>query len=193
MIGSCFFTLTPASSPFGLRHFFSIPRAASLRALVFHLAIFSLVAYSLKSAYRYLFYPVLVYHVSCLVVDACSCYIVSESHYRSTQCNYPSPRTQICHLFLVHPVGVKFARTVSRVLSSAILGAITVRGLPVPPPALYRSPLFNWGGGEEVFLLKHLRLASKTQEAQVNFPEDFVHLASTNWHSFHPRQRHASF
>ena len=59
----------------------------------------------------------------------------------------------------------------------------------------YVIPLLSvqLGGGEEVFLLKHLRLASKTQEAQVNFPEDFVHLASTNWHSFHPRQRHASF
>jgi len=48
-------------------------------ALVFRLANFSLVAYS-RSAYRYSFYSVLVYHVPCLVLDACWRYIVSESH-----------------------------------------------------------------------------------------------------------------
>ena len=81
-----FFTPSPASSPWSQFFFFNSSRRV-FATLVFRFANFSLVAY-FQSAYRYLFYSVLVYHVPCLVLDACSRHIVSEIAYRSTQCNY---------------------------------------------------------------------------------------------------------
>ena len=99
MIGSF---LSSASSPWSQFFQFVVPRLCSP---CFSFGKFSLVAY-FRSAYRYSFYPVLV---SCLLsCRRCTFTLHSiEIAYRSAHCNYRISR--ICHLFLVHPVGVKFA------------------------------------------------------------------------------------